>query len=148
MLIAAKISIANIVYLDESKDSNDSVHYKEENPLQTTSPTTVGSVPQLQFVHIQPKPSLTVASNGTGVQSSSHTANEEDEASVTKRIATVLEEVVAFQKEERNDDSMGNRKFLLSLLPFMRKLPDDVNLEVRLQLMSVLQSYNSGKSFL
>lgn len=75
------------------------------------------------------------------------TTEEEDSGSTaTKRIATVLEEVVAMQKEEKSDDPMGNKKFLLSLLPFMKKLPDDVNLEVRLQLMSVLQTYTSGKS--
>ncbi|XP_023312819.1 uncharacterized protein LOC111692921 [Anoplophora glabripennis] len=74
------------------------------------------------------------------------TTEEEDSPTATKRIATVLEEIVAMQKEDKSDDIMGNKKFLLSLLPFMKKLPDDVNLEVRLQLMSVLQTYTSGKS--
>lgn len=74
------------------------------------------------------------------------TEEEENNSTATKRIASVLEEVVAMQKEEKSDDPMGNKKFLLSLLPFMKKLPDDVNLEVRLQLMSVLQTYTSGKS--
>lgn len=56
----------------------------------------------------------------------------------------ILQKLVDVQKEDKNDDVMGNKKFLLSLLPFLRKLPDDVNLEVRLQLLSVLQSYTKG----
>ncbi|CAH1365026.1 hypothetical protein MTP99_001338 [Tenebrio molitor] len=64
------------------------------------------------------------------------------------RLSSILKELVKIQKEDRADDRMGNKKFLLSLLPFMEKLPDDVNLEVRLQLMSILQTYSSGESFM
>ncbi|KAJ3648757.1 hypothetical protein Zmor_020535 [Zophobas morio] len=64
------------------------------------------------------------------------------------RLSTILTELVKIQKEDRADDRMGNKKFLLSLLPFMEKLPDDVNLEVRLQLMSILQTYSNGESFM
>ncbi|KAJ8937311.1 hypothetical protein NQ314_011950 [Rhamnusium bicolor] len=115
----------------------------EENPLQTSTPK-IGSMQPVQFIQIQPSSSLPM----TTVQSTNQFSEDEDNnTNATKRMATVLEEVVALQKEERSDDAMGNKKFLLSLLPYMKKLPDDVNLEVRLQLMSVLQTYNSGKGF-
>ncbi|XP_018566058.1 uncharacterized protein LOC108907034 [Anoplophora glabripennis] len=130
--------VDNVIYLDENRD-NDSFQYAssaEENPLQTSSQDN--SVQPLQFVQIQPRPSVQMSNIST--------TEEEDSPTATKRIATVLEEIVAMQKEDKSDDIMGNKKFLLSLLPFMKKLPDDVNLEVRLQLMSVLQTYTSGKS--
>ncbi|KAJ8924455.1 hypothetical protein NQ315_007252 [Exocentrus adspersus] len=123
--------VDNVVYLDENRDDSFQYNSNEENPLQTTANATVAP---LQFIQIQPK------------QSNSASGEEENSATPTKRIAKVLEEVVALQKEEKSDDVMGNKKFLLSLLPFMKKLPDDVNLEVRLQLMSVLQTYTSGRS--
>lgn len=63
-------------------------------------------------------------------------------------LTNILKELVNIQKEDRKDDRMGNKKFLLSLLPFMEKLPDDVNLEVRLQLMSLVQVYSNGESLM
>ncbi|EFA06435.1 uncharacterized protein LOC103313528 [Tribolium castaneum] len=65
-----------------------------------------------------------------------------------EHLTNILQELVKMQKEEQADDKMGNKKFLLSLLPFLERLPDDVNLEVRLQMMSVLQNYSNGESFM
>lgn len=81
--------------------------------------------------------------NSTSLQKS-----DEDFEKSDNNLAQILEQLVQIQKDDKADDRMGNKKFLLSLLPFMEKLPDDVNLEVRLQLMSILQTYSSGESLL
>ncbi|XP_014245509.1 uncharacterized protein LOC106664354 [Cimex lectularius] len=48
--------------------------------------------------------------------------------------------VMGYPRDELQGDRMGNRMFLLSLLPIMERLPDHVNLRARLQLMEVLQA--------
>ncbi|XP_060525385.1 uncharacterized protein LOC132701461 [Cylas formicarius] len=125
---------SSFVFVEENRDSNDSTTEDVKpitvDPIQLTNQS-------VQFIHIP-------STSSDQFNSSSNNAD----MPTGKRIAKVMEELAAMQKEERADDPMGNRKFLLSLLPFMKKLPDDVNLEVRLQLMSVLQTYASGKGFL
>lgn len=92
---------------------------------------------------IQPIQFITVTPT-QGIEETSTNDNDEP-ASGNKTTIKILSDLVALQKEDR-DDTMGNKKFLLSLLPFMKKLPDDVNLEVRLQLLSVLQTYTVKQS--
>ncbi|RZC35234.1 uncharacterized protein BDFB_008376, partial [Asbolus verrucosus] len=75
-------------------------------------------------------------------------ADDNEQRDVDDRLSSILRELVKIQKEDRADDRMGNKKFLLSLLPFMEKLPDDVNLEVRLQVMSIIQTYSNGENFM
>ncbi|XP_044264534.1 uncharacterized protein LOC123011243 [Tribolium madens] len=77
-----------------------------------------------------------------------NTCKTHQEIDNSDHLLNILQELVKMQKEDRVNDRMGNKKFLLSLLPFMEKLPDDVNLEVRLQLMSILQTYTNGESFM
>lgn len=127
-------SLSNIIFINENRESKDSSDYysNEENPLQNPLQPTIGTMQPVQLIQLQPN--------------SSQVTEEDDGTTINRRVAHVLEQVVAIQKEDKNDDPMGNKKFLLSLLPFMRKLPDDVNLEVRLQLMSVLQAYGGNKS--
>ncbi|KAF6203909.1 hypothetical protein GE061_002247 [Apolygus lucorum] len=43
--------------------------------------------------------------------------------------------------KELEGDRMGNKMFLLSLLPIMERLPDHSNIRARLQLMEVLQTF-------
>ncbi|CAH0551649.1 unnamed protein product [Brassicogethes aeneus] len=126
-----------IVYVDEIQNSNDSNF--DSNSFECEENTLPPGMQQVQFIQIQPSPSVSVSSIK---QSPSSTKVDEDG---NTRIAKILEEMVNVQKEDKNDDPMGNKKFLLSLLPFMKKLPDDLNLEVRLQIMSVIQSYSAGK---
>ncbi|KAF7284367.1 hypothetical protein GWI33_022155 [Rhynchophorus ferrugineus] len=140
-------------------DSSDPL-FIGDNPQPTRTVTPVSAVPvstvptntipvntipvtnqSVQFVPIQPKRAFATRTIGTIDLSS---LNVEPPM---KRMAKSLEELVSIQKSEKKDDPMDNRKFLLSLLPFMRNLPDDVNLEVRLQLMSVLQTYTNRKGF-
>ncbi|KAJ8981796.1 hypothetical protein NQ317_006876 [Molorchus minor] len=100
-------NISNVIYVDENKDSNESFQSNEENPLQTSTPSSIGSVQPLQFIQIQPSPSLPSVTTLSTNQST-----EEDDSNSNKRIASVLEQVIAIQKEEKNDDPMGNKKFL------------------------------------
>ncbi|KAL1513971.1 hypothetical protein ABEB36_003305 [Hypothenemus hampei] len=113
---------------EDSKDSNDSSN-EDSKPLAaialSSDPMEVStSQTQFHFVPIQPK----------------------SQEPPLKKVARCLDELVNMQKDDKLDDPLGNKKFLLSLLPFMKKLPDDVNLEVRLQLMSVLETYTHGKN--
>lgn len=140
-----------MIATDESKDSNDSM-FSIEDQKPSFSTITVGdsndiistSQTSVHFVPIQPKPTFTTTTLKP-VDINTLTVTSESGEPPYKKVAKCLEELVAIQKEDRAEDTMGNKKFLLSLLPFMKKLPDDVNLEVRLQLMSVLQTYSGGK---
>lgn len=142
------------VTTDESNNSYDSSFFTEDQkPLQPTT-ITIGdsseivqvSQKQLNFIPIQPKPTFTAATlKPIDINTFATNTNSDSGEPPMKKVAKCLEELVAIQKEDRSEDSMGNKRFLLSLLPFMKKLPDDVNLEVRLQLMSVLQTYSGGK---
>ncbi|XP_066262367.1 uncharacterized protein [Euwallacea similis] len=141
-----------IAFSEDSKDSagtdsEGSLGVSESKPLTSSGDfleVSSASPSQMQFVSIQPKPF--VAGTLTPVDLNSGLSFGEEPP--MKKVAKCLEELVSFQKEQKDDDPMGNRKFLLSLLPFMKKLPDDVNLEVRLQLMSVLETYTSSKNVL
>lgn len=143
----------NVIYLEENKDSNDSNSMfacatgssEENNPLYSMDfydiPEAHGGPgrseeDQKKEVH-----------EGTSAGSSGGTSGGIDTTS-SARIARVLEEIVRLERDDKADDPMGNRKFLQSLLPFMKKLPDDVNLEVRLQIMGVLQTYLNNKILL
>ncbi|CAG9766432.1 unnamed protein product [Ceutorhynchus assimilis] len=127
---------------EDSNDSNSVISHEDSKANITIDPievSTTSQAQQVQYVSIQPKkftmPTLTpIDLNSFG-----------DEPPM-KKVASCLQELVDFQKEDRSDDPLGNKRFLLSLLPFMKKLPDDVNLEVRLQLMSVLETYCNGKN--
>lgn len=89
----------------------------------------------MQFIHLQPNATIP------------HPKKDDDEESATSKLTKVLEQLVKTQEDDKNDDPMGNKKFLMSLVPFLRKLPDDVNLEVRLQIMGVIQSYGAKELF-
>ncbi|XP_056636945.1 uncharacterized protein LOC130445375 isoform X2 [Diorhabda sublineata] len=132
---------SNIIYINETKDE-----LEEETLLQMSSPPPItpkpvkippsmnsmpsfGTLQPVQLIQLQPN---NLAQNVT---------KDDGAESTNQKLAQVLEQMAHAQDEEKTDDPMGNKKFLMSLVPFMRKLPDDVNLEVRLQLMSVLQSY-------
>lgn len=132
-----------VVPTEESKDSTDSMFAEDQKPF-ANSDSNDATTTQVHFVPIQPKPSFSTTTFKP-VDINALTINSDGGEGSSKRIALCLEELVTIQKEDRAEDSMGNKRFLLSLLPFMKKLPDDVNLEVRLQLMSVLQTYSGGK---
>ncbi|XP_030764056.1 uncharacterized protein LOC115888453 [Sitophilus oryzae] len=131
--------------LDDSRDSSDTVYALDDTkPICAVSSAESVQEPtqSVQFVPIQPKPSFS-----TSTTIDFNPLNTDCSEPALKRVARSLDELVAIEKDDKADDPMGNKKFLLSLLPFLKKLPDDVNLEVRLQLMSVLQTYTSGKTF-
>ncbi|XP_074033889.1 uncharacterized protein isoform X2 [Leptinotarsa decemlineata] len=139
---------ANIIYINETRDEES----EEETGYQLTTTTPTGT-----SATSIPTPTLTPISNvpfqliqiqpSTSGPSNSNAASEDLGFASGGRTAKVLEQLLKEQQEERKDDSMGNRKFLLSLQPFLQKLPDDLNLEVRLQIMSVLQNYSGGVEF-
>lgn len=141
-----------MILSEDSKDSNDSLFISEDTkPLahitSSGDPMDIStSQPQLHFVPIQPKPFAGATLTPIDINALNNSSIGFEQEPPMKKVAKCLDELVNMQKEEKCDDPMGNKKFLLSLAPFMKKLPDDVNLEVRLQLMSVLETYTSGKS--
>ncbi|KAL3285529.1 hypothetical protein HHI36_000060 [Cryptolaemus montrouzieri] len=70
---------------------------------------------------------------------------EDHKCDINERLVKVLEEMAAIQRDEKADNPMGNKSFLLSLLPFMEKLTNEQNLQVRVHFMNVLQNYNNVK---
>lgn len=66
---------------------------------------------------------------------------ENTRVELSERMVKALEELAENQKKETTDNSMGNKNFLMSLLPFMEKLSYEENLQVRVHFMNVLQSY-------
>ncbi|KAL1513973.1 hypothetical protein ABEB36_003305 [Hypothenemus hampei] len=134
---------------EDSKDSNDSSN-EDSKPLAaialSSDPMEVStSQTQFHFVPIQPK-SYAPATLTRIDLNNLNQSNFDSQEPPLKKVARCLDELVNMQKDDKLDDPLGNKKFLLSLLPFMKKLPDDVNLEVRLQLMSVLETYTHGKN--
>ncbi|KAG5864943.1 hypothetical protein JTB14_020860 [Gonioctena quinquepunctata] len=140
----------NIIYINESRDSNDS---DEENKYQSpthfpkistpsfpsiqAAPVATPTLTPIQLIQLQPTANGAPPIQGMDVDGVAHSGG---------KVAKVLDQLLQDRKEEKADDAMGNKKFLLSLLPFLKKMPDDVNLEVRLQIMNVVQSY-SGNGF-
>ncbi|CAG9857788.1 unnamed protein product [Phyllotreta striolata] len=131
---------SNIIYIDETNDSEeDGTPSKPVKVHQTTSVTPIA--PLAGFGTLQPVQFIQLQSN-SGVNRSSDPGDPDGD-----KLTKVLEKLAKQQEEEKADDPMGNKKFLLSLAPFLRKLPDDVNLEVRLQIMAVIQSYGVKELF-
>ncbi|KAH1014599.1 uncharacterized protein LOC109536341 [Dendroctonus ponderosae] len=123
---------------EEGKDSNDSCAIEDSSPIEQVSPAEV----EFSFGNVQPN--CFTSSDPIEIKSGMSFLSESD--APIKRVAKCLEELSSLQREEKLEDPMGNKNFLLSLLPFMKKLPDHLNLEVRLQLMSVLETYTLGKN--
>nr|CAH7749022.1 unnamed protein product [Callosobruchus chinensis] len=113
---------------DGEEDDDEPKQYDDEDTIPLSEISTLEPV---QFIHVP---------NDDNVEAEEEHATQNNDTS-RQAMKEMLEEVVQMHKEDRNDDPMGNKKFLLSLLPFIQKVPDDVNLEVRLQLLSVLQTY-------
>ncbi|XP_050305946.1 uncharacterized protein LOC126743058 [Anthonomus grandis grandis] len=141
------------VYCSEDIKPDVSSHDDELDVMEMSpiKPTETTPQPQIQLIPILPKPTPQTAFVSGAIDYNSITAshlkftaaNSQDDQPL-KRVAACMEEMIQLQKDETADDPTGNKKFLLSLLPFMKKLPDDVNLEVRLQLVSVLETYIRG----
>ncbi|XP_072397457.1 uncharacterized protein [Diabrotica undecimpunctata] len=135
---------SNIIYINETKEQPEGDANFQSSPQIAPKPIKVQTpiTPMPTFGTLQPVQLIQLQPNTLP-----QTTKEPTDESATRKLTEVLENMLQAQAEERSDDSMGNKKFLMSLLPFMRKLPDDVNLEVRLQLMSVLLSYG-GKDLI
>ncbi|KAK9873249.1 hypothetical protein WA026_021738 [Henosepilachna vigintioctopunctata] len=69
---------------------------------------------------------------------------QDTKCDINERLVKVLEEITEFQKCEKADNPMGNKNFLLSLLPFMENLTNEENLQVRVHFMNILQTYNNN----
>lgn len=123
---------------EDGKDSNDSCVIEDNSSIEQVSTAEV----EFSFANVQSN--CFTSSDPIEVKSGLSFLSE-SEAPI-RRVAKCLEELSSLQKEEKLEDPMGNKNFLLSLLPFMKKLPDHLNLEVRLQLMSVLETYTLGKN--
>ncbi|CAH1169880.1 unnamed protein product [Phaedon cochleariae] len=122
---------SNIIYINET-DANEEVKETSSPPFQTSITGSIGTLTPVQLVQINP--------NAAKVESATaHAPSASAEASSCAKAVDLLARI---QQEDRQDDAMGNRRFLLSLLPFMRKMTDDVNLEVRMQLLSVVHNYS------
>ncbi|XP_045483174.1 uncharacterized protein LOC123688617 [Harmonia axyridis] len=69
---------------------------------------------------------------------------EETPLVLSERMVRVLEDLTDIKKKEHEDNAMGNKHFLLSLLPFMEELSNEDNLQVRVHFMNVLQTYRKA----
>ncbi|CAH1978129.1 unnamed protein product [Acanthoscelides obtectus] len=123
-----------VIYTSEkdsdADDDEDSKQYGDED---TVPLSEINTLQPVQFIHVPNEDTIEAEEDD---MTQNNNANQQS-------VKEILERVVEMQKDDINDDAMGNKKFLLSLLPFMQKVPDDVNLEIRLQLLSVLQTYCS-----
>lgn len=68
------------------------------------------------------------------------------QTSEIREITDILSESIALQKQEKAEDRMGNKAFLMSLLPLMDNMPQNQLIAVRCKIMEVLQSFSFAQT--
>lgn len=65
-----------------------------------------------------------------------------NETPEVKELTHILTESVVLQSQERADDPMGNKSFLMSLLPLMNSMPINSVIHLRFKIMELVNMYH------
>ncbi|XP_044746784.1 uncharacterized protein LOC123308262 isoform X1 [Coccinella septempunctata] len=119
-----------------SKPEDDNSDQQDSN----SSPILDGEDPSnyLQFHFI---PVETQVDTSPSEPAPKKTKTEDIRVDLSERMVRAMEDLAEIQKKDVADNVMGNKSFLLSLLPFMETLSNEENLQVRVHFMNVLQTY-------